>query len=126
MEKILHQGKVVALKISAIPPGTTPVTAPEEALQVLTLKYPKGRLVAAHRHEPHRRETEVLQECLVVISGKLRISFFDDEGHALAHVELVAGEACITLSGPHSVEFLEDSEVIELKNGPFFDDKKPL
>lgn len=127
MEKILHQGKVVALKISSIAEGVSPVTLPEEPLQALTLKYPKGKLVAPHSHVPHRRETGTLQECLVVVSGKLRVSFFDETNkQEHAHLELEAGEACITLSGPHSVEFLEDSEVIEIKNGPFFDDKRPL
>lgn len=124
MEKILHNGNVVAIKISAMPDGSTPVTASEGALQVLTLKHPKGRLVAPHTHTPHRRETSTLQECLVVLRGKLRISFFGDDKKAFTHIDLEKGEVCITLSGPHSVEFLEDSEVIEVKNGPFIDDKK--
>ena len=106
--------------------GSVPVTSPEEALQLLTLKQPKGQLIAPHIHVPHRRETDVLQECLIVLRGKLLVSFFDENEKAFAHVELAEGEACLTLSGPHSVEFLEDSEIIEIKNGPFFDDKRPF
>jgi hypothetical protein len=107
--------------------GSMPVMPPEAALQVLTLKHPKGRRVTPHLHVPHRRETDILQECLVVIRGKLRITFFDEEdGSAFAHIDLSSGETCVTLSGPHGVEFLEDSEVIEVKNGPFIDDKKPF
>ncbi|MCR4276194.1 MAG: hypothetical protein NUV90_02325 [Candidatus Parcubacteria bacterium] len=126
MEKILHNGKLVALKINAFADGSIPMTSPEEALQVMTLKHPKGRHVTPHRHVPHRRETNVLQECLVVISGKLRISFFENDEEAFTHVDIAAGEACLTLSGAHGVEFLEDSEVIEVKNGPFIDDKEPF
>lgn len=126
MEKILHKGKLIALKIDALVDGSVPVTSPDEALQVMTLKHQKGRHVAPHFHVPHRRETNVLQECLVVIRGKLRVSFFGEDGVAFAQVDLATGEACIILSGPHGVEFLEDSEVIEIKNGPFIDDKKIL
>jgi cupin fold WbuC family metalloprotein len=126
MEKILHNGKLVALKVDALVDGSVPVTSPEEALQVMTLKHPKGRRVAPHFHVPHRRETNVLQECLVVIRGKLRVSFFGEDGAAFAQVDLAKGEMCITLFGSHGVEFLEDSEVIEIKNGPFIDDKKTL
>lgn len=126
MKRILHQGRVVALKISALTDGTGPVTEPDGALQVLTLKYPKGKLVAPHIHVPHHRETNLLQECLVVVRGKLRVSFFDEDSKPFDHVDIVTGEACITLSVAHSVEFLEDSEVIEIKNGPYIEDKKLL
>jgi len=107
--------------------GSKPITPPEEALQVLTLKHPKGQLIAPHSHVPRRRETGVLQECLVVVRGKLRVSFFDETTNmAFTHIDIAQGEACITLSGPHSVEFLEDSEVIEIKNGPYIDDKQTI
>lgn len=124
MEKIILNGKLVAIKISSMGAGSVPVTAQEEVLQVLTLKHPKGRIVSPHSHTPKRRETTVLQECLVVIRGKLRVSLCDESGTALKRIDISAGETCIILSGVHGVEFLEDSEVIEIKNGPYIDDKK--
>lgn len=126
MEKVLHNGKVVALKVSSMQDGSVSITEPEAALQALTLKHPKGKLVAPHMHLPHVRETVNLQECLIVIRGKLRVSFFDEEANPFAHLDIAAGEACITLSAAHSIEFLEDSEVFEIKNGPYLDDKKLL
>ncbi len=124
MEKIVHKGRLVALKISSIADGSVPVTESDGALQVLTLKYAKGRLVAPHTHTPHRRETTVLQECLVVIRGKLRVFFFDEDEKTSTQADIAQGETCVILSGPHAVEFLEDSEVIEIKNGPYIDDKR--
>ena len=126
MEKILHDGKLVAIRIDSLPAGSQPVTPPEEALQVLTLKHPKGRVVEPHVHAPHHRETESLQECLVVLRGRLRVSLFDDAGAVHTQCDIAEGETCIIFRGAHSVEFLEDSEVIEIKNGPFIDDKKML
>jgi len=126
MEKIFHEGKLIALKVSSMADGLVPMTQPEEALQVLTLKHPKGRLIVPHVHVPCQRETTILQEILIVIRGKLRVSFFDEKGNTFAQIEIMRGEACLTLTGPHGVEFLEDSEVIEVKNGPFIEDKRPL
>jgi cupin fold WbuC family metalloprotein len=126
MERILHNGKLVGLKINSFPEGTVSATEEKEALQILTLKHPAGKVVAPHRHISHVRTTEHLQECIVVIRGRIRLSFFDDKANIVASVEVGNGEACVTLSGGHSVEFLEDSEVIELKNGPYFNDRETL
>lgn len=124
MEKILNQGKIVALKISSLENGSTPVTEPDGSLQVMTLKHPEGKIISPHTHTPQKRETQMLEECLIVLKGHLRVSFFNEDGSMGIQVDVSTGEACLMLSGPHSVEFLEDSEVIEVKNGPFFDDRK--
>lgn len=107
-----------------MPDGSVSATEPDGALQILTLKYKKGRLAAPHMHIPHRRETNGLQECFIVMRGKIRVFFFDDEGEEFIHTDFSQGEACLVVSGSHSIKFLEDSEVIEAKNGPFFDDKR--
>ncbi|MBU6321340.1 MAG: hypothetical protein KGI78_03720 [Patescibacteria group bacterium] len=106
--------------------GSVPVTEPGGALQILTLKYAKGRLAAPHYHIPHQRETGGLQECFIVIRGRIRVFFFDDQGESVTHADFAAGETCLVLDGPHAIRFLEDSEVLEVKNGPFFDDKRFL
>jgi cupin fold WbuC family metalloprotein len=128
MEKIQNkEGSLVAIKIGSVSQGTVPITETEEPLQVLSLKHEKGYLVAPHKHHPHKRETSHLQECLIVLHGKLRIHFFDESTkEEIKYLDLVPGEACITISGPHSVEFLEDSNVLEIKNGPFIEDKRLL
>jgi hypothetical protein len=126
MEKIIQNGKLVALKISSIEMGTSPIVSPEEPLQVLTLKYPKDKQILPHYHIPKLRETRTLQECLIVIDGKILISFFTEDKEKFAHLTVSKGEACIILSGANSVQFLEDSEVIEVKNGPYIEDRKNL
>lgn len=124
MEKILLNGKTVALKISSMEDGSVPVTEPDGALQILTLKHKRGSLAAPHMHIPHRRETTGLQECFIVIRGKIRVFFFDETGKESVYDDFSQGEVCLVVSGAHAIKFLEDSEVIEAKNGPFFDDKR--
>ncbi|MDO8522310.1 MAG: hypothetical protein Q7S08_03420 [bacterium] len=126
MEKILHKGKLVAIRIKSMPAGSVPMTPPEGAIQVLTLKHKKGASAEPHTHRAHKRVTHTLQECLVVISGLVRVSLYDGKGKAFRRFRVAAGETCVILSGIHGVEYLKNSEVIEIKNGPFIDDKKML
>ena len=126
MDKIYHKGKLVGIKISSMDVGSVPITTPKDALQLLTLKHKKGSVVKPHTHSPAHRETEALEECLVVVKGKLRVTLYDERIEPFEHVTLHPGEAMIILTGGHGVEYLEDSEVFEFKNGPFIDDKQPL
>ena len=126
MEKIFHKKKLIALQISAIPQGSTPMSGPHEPLQLVGLRRNKGTVVQPHAHCKTKRVTHALQECLVVRKGKLRVTFYGGGKKPLTQRIIKAGEACITLSGGHSIEFLENSEVFEIKNGPFVDDKVPL
>ena len=125
IEKIFLGGKLVAIHVREFPNAkTTPINAPDGALQVMTMKRAKGDVAKAHRHVPKKRSTELLQECLIVVKGKIRYDLFDEEGKCFKGVLLKEGEAMLILGVAHAVHFLEDSHVYELKNGPFIDDKE--
>ncbi len=126
MEKIFHGKKLLAVLVRKLPTGSVPVTDPQEALQMLTLKHKKDHRIEPHTHARNVRKTTALQECLVVLRGKLRATLYGSQGEILRRVVLRSGDTFIILHGAHGVEFLEDSEVIELKNGPFINDKKSL
>lgn len=123
MGKIFYKNKLLAIQIKSIGRGTKPITSNGEALQLLTFKYTKGKIVAAHIHKPKRRITNRLQECLIVFKGKIKITLYSDEREGFKNLYLNSGQAVIFLSGGHRIEVLEDAEIYELKNGPFIDDK---
>ena len=125
MDKIFLNKKLVAIHARQFP--DTPMVSvndPQGALQLLTMKRGKGEVVKAHTHIPTRRTTETLQECLIVIKGSVRYDFFDESGTCFKKVVVKEGEAMLILGVALSVEFLEDSCVYELKNGPFLEDKE--
>lgn len=126
MDKILENGKVVAIRVRRAPRGVAPVTAPTDALQLLTINRKKGEIVNPHRHLPHRRVTNLLQECLMVVRGRIRVVLYDGAGRVFQRVVVRGGEALILLGVAHAVHFLEDSLVYETKNGPFVEDKEYL
>ena len=125
-EKIFVGKKLVGIKIKSLKPGSNPITHVDGALQVLTLKHTKGGSVAPHYHRETKRVTKTLQECLVVLKGKICVDILDSAKHPARRVLVRAGESYIVLAGTIGVRYLADSEVIEVKNGPFKNDKVKL
>ena len=126
MQKIFLGKKLVAIKASlqSVRDGTHPLSLPDGALQLMTMKRAKGYVAKAHRHIPAKRETKLLQECLVVIKGKIRCDLYDAHTRCFKRVTVKAGEAMLILDTAHEVCYLEDTLAYELKNGPFIDDKR--
>jgi hypothetical protein len=78
----------------------------------------QGYIVKPHKHPSSKRVVEHTSEVLIVRSGSIMVKFYG-EGKATFYSErLSPGDICMFLSGGHGVEFLEDSEVLEIKQGP--------
>lgn len=123
MEKIYFGKTLVGIRIKKMGPGTVPITEPEEFLQMLTLKHPKGKYLLAHTHEPKKRSTTALQECLVVMKGRIKIDLYNPQKKLFKKIFLNAGESFILLNGGYGIHVLKDAEMMEFKNGPFKEDK---
>jgi cupin fold WbuC family metalloprotein len=126
MDKILYKNELLGIRIKRLGQGSVAVTDSDGALQLLTLKNKKGHIVAPHAHTPVERVTLRLQECIVVLKGKVRVDLYASGKKVVKRVQLKSGESFITISGGHSIIFLEDSEIIETKNGPFAKDRFSL
>lgn len=124
MEKIIYNNTLIAIRVKKLKKGAIPLTDPLEPLQVLSHKRQKGsRYTKAHIHKPKKRITQKLQECLVVIKGKIKIDLYTPQKKFFKSIYLSAHEAVIFMNGGHAVHIVEDSEIIEVKNGPFVEDK---
>ncbi len=126
MDKILYKKELLGIRIKKLSEGSVAVTESDGALQLLTLKNKKGHIVTAHAHTPVGRITQTLQECIVVLKGKVRVDLYASGKKVVKRIQLKSGETFITIAGGHSVIFLEDSEIIETKNGPFAKDRYAL
>jgi len=124
MEKIIHQKKIVALVIKTISEGSVPLTDPHEPLQLVTLKHGKGKYLKAHLHTPKRRQTDKLQECLIVKKGKIAVDVYTENKLFLKRKILNNGDVLTVMNGGYGIKILSDSELIEVKNGPFVEDKE--
>jgi len=123
MEKITHKNTLIAIRLKRLKYGANPLTEPNESLQVLAHKRQAGKKTPAHFHLPRRRVTQTLQECLVVIKGKIKIDLYGTHKKKFKSIYLTSGDVVIFMGGGHAVHILEDTEIIEVKNGPFVEDK---
>lgn len=129
IKKIVCEEKLVAIIIPRDfkKEGIEFFTPKEFSQQLGYMKHPPGYKIAAHAHKLVVREVKYTQETLLVKSGKIRVDFYSDEKKYIASEELLAGDVILLASGGHGIVFLEESELIEIKQGPYIsseDDKE--
>lgn len=123
MANILYKNKLVAIVLGRFPKGSIPQTDGKEPLQLVTLKHPKGKYLLAHTHEPKKRQTDRMQECLIVKKGRIRIDLYGPDKKMFKKITLKTGGLLLLVDGGYGIQILDDAEMIELKNGPFIEDK---
>lgn len=80
---------------------------------------PKGYKIEAHTHRIVERKVSVTQEVLVVKSGSIKVRLFGVNQMFVKERILYPGDIILMAKGGHSVEMLEDTELIEVKQGPY-------
>src|SRR3954471_6851137 len=78
--------------------------------------------IAAHIHNAVPRAVTFTREVLVIKSGKLRVDFYCENGQYVESRILTAGDVILLAAGGHGFEMLEDTEIIEVKQGPYAGD----
>jgi len=114
---------LIGILLSKLKRGVSPVTAPEEPLQVLGVKHSEGAEVAAHRYLPKRRVTNSVQKCLVVRNGRVRATLYGTDDKPFKKITLKSGDVFALLNGGYHLRFLSNTDMIEVKNGPHYEDK---
>ena len=84
---------------------------------------PSGYKITPHVHNAVDREVKLTQEVLFIKSGRVRIDFFNYERAYLESTILQQGDVVLLADGGHGFEMLEDSEIIEVKQGPYSGDE---
>ena len=87
--------------------------------QLAYMSRPKGYVIPPHIHNAVQREVHITQEVLFIKSGKVRVDFYGDAKEYLESHVLNKGDVILLAFGGHGFEILEDSEIIEVKQGPY-------
>jgi mannose-6-phosphate isomerase-like protein (cupin superfamily) len=108
--------------------GVTFVTPDEYSQQLGYMNRPAGYRIPAHVHNPVPRAVVFTREVLLVRSGRMRVDFYTDAGTYTQSRILAAGDVILLAAGGHGFEMLEDTEMIEVKQGPYAgqDDKSVI
>lgn len=83
----------------------------------------KGYTIEPHVHKLVERKVFHTQEVLFIKSGRVKVNLFDNNRVFLTTKTLEKGDVILLASGGHGFEMLEDSELIEIKQGPYCGDE---
>ncbi len=125
VEHIVHNNDILALIIrnSFSKEGIEFFTPNDWGLQVGYMNRPKKYSIKPHIHYQIPRTVDTLQEVLFVKKGKVRADFYDNKKNYLFSKNIHKGDFIILISSGHGFFMLEDSEIIEVKQGPYMENK---
>ena len=125
IQRICHAGKELALIIrhSFKKDGIKFFTPGDYSQQIGYMKRAPGYVIPPHVHNPVPREVQYTTEVLFIKSGRLRVDFYNEEQEYLESALLEAGDVILLAFGGHGFEMLEETEIIEVKQGPYAADQ---
>jgi mannose-6-phosphate isomerase-like protein (cupin superfamily) len=121
IQKITHQTLQLAIIIrnNFRKEGIEFFTNDNDSQQLGYMNRPQEYSIAPHRHNLVQREVHLTQEVLFIKSGKVRVDFYSNAQEYLQSEVLEAGDVILLADGGHGFKMLEDSEIIEVKQGPY-------
>jgi hypothetical protein len=124
VETITHAGQILAivLRRSFHREGIEFFSPPEYSQQLGYMKRASGYVIPPHVHNPVKREVHETKEVLFIKSGRVRVDLYADPTRYLRSLVLEAGDVILLADGGHGFEMLEESEMIEVKQGPYTGD----
>ncbi|RMF91280.1 MAG: hypothetical protein D6733_01570 [Methanobacteriota archaeon] len=92
---------------------------PEGSLQLGLHIRKGGEEVKPHYHRPFTSVEGLRpEEFFYVVYGRVQVDLYD-EGKLLRTIVLGPGDCVLLSDGGHGVKFLEDTKMIEIKQGPY-------
>jgi len=125
VEQIISDNKIISIIIRSefSKPGIEFFTPGDFSQQLGYMKHKKGETIQEHIHVLHVREIQYTQETLFIKKGRVKINFYHQDKSFFTSRELKTGDVILLASGGHGFEFLEETEMIEVKQGPYCGDQ---
>jgi len=105
------------------------ISPPENSVQFLTredsgqqlgiMRRKPGHVIRAHKHNQITRTIKSTQEVLIILKGCCRIKIFNEHNEFIKECVISSGDIIMFARGGHSLEFIEDTTFVEVKQGPY-------
>ena len=95
--------------------------SPDDFLQVGYMSLKKDDTLRPHIHKQQKKIITKNQEVLYIVAGKMKVNFYNKISQKINETILNNGDLIMLLAGGHGFEFLEDTKMIEIKQGPYTD-----
>jgi hypothetical protein len=99
--------------------GANFMSQEEYPLQLGVSRYKKGAEIQSHRHLHKKIVIDKIQEVVHFESGKALVNLYDLNGAKFKSLELSMGDTIFFVDGGHGFIMLEDTKLIEVKQGPY-------
>ncbi len=121
LQEIKNNNQLLAIIISSSYSGQGIhfFTPDDFSQQLAFMKHPIGKIIQPHVHNPVQREVHFTKETLFIRKGKIRVDFYTDEQIYIESHILESGDVILLSEGGHGFEILEETEMIEVKQGPY-------
>ncbi len=86
--------------------------------QIGYMNRPAGYVIQPHIHNPVTREVQYTNEVLIVRSGLVQVDFYSEQKAYLFSRILEQGDIILLIRGGHGFKMLENTEMVEIKQGP--------
>ena len=96
------------------------VSKEDYPLQLGISSYTKGDKIKPHFHIEKEIRINKIQEVVHIESGRVIVNLYDLNGKKFKTVELSVGDTIFFVDGGHGFEMLENTKIIEVKQGPYF------
>lgn len=107
------------IRANYLPDQTTFVTPDHYYQQTGFVVYPKDGIIKRHAHLPLQRHLVGTQEAVLVRKGKVEIDLYAADKSPLGTWTLEHGDLILLVSGGHGMKCLEDTVLLEIKQGPY-------
>ena len=87
------------------------------------MRHPKGHKIAPHIHNLIPRQVFYTQEVLIVRYGRVKVNLYSSNKEYIGSRILEVGDIILLCGGGHSFEILEETSMIEVKQGPYTGDE---
>lgn len=101
------------------------VTRPIDQIQVGMMRRPAGDVVLPHYHSGVFRTSQGNFEVFVVKSGRFTVTLHADDDETY-HLDVRGGDTLILYGCGHGFQFHEETVMVEVKQGPYVEDKVML
>lgn len=120
-EQIELNGQILGIIIRTeyVKDGIAFFTPDDFSQQLGYMNRPKDYVIAPHVHNLVERKVDLTQEVLFVKSGKVRVDFYDNAKNYLESRIISKGDIVLLAHGGHGFKMLEQSEMVEVKQGPY-------
>lgn len=127
IEDIVYQGKLIAfiVKKGYAPKKETHFLTDESLFQqVGFLKNSQGYVLKRHIHNAIERTVIGTPEAFLVRQGKIKVCIYSMDKKLICERIIKRGDMLFCVGGGHGFEFLVDSILLEIKQGPYFEQKQ--